>query len=77
MMKVYEIRRKNLKLLTTICGSQRIYANYIGISPAHLNQLLHGRRNIGEKTARRIEEAVKLGELWLDTPHYEKFGELQ
>jgi len=65
-MKAFETRRDNLRFLVALYPSQSALAEIIGVHPSYMNQLLHGRRNIGEKTARKIETAAGLDELWLD-----------
>lgn len=65
-MDMADIRRRNLQLLVDKYDSQQEVADIVKISPQYLNQLLSGHRNIGEKTARKIEAAMKTPRLALD-----------
>lgn len=65
-MDMADIRRRNLQLLVDKYESQQEVADIVKISPQYLSQLLSGHRNIGEKTARKIEAAVKIPRLTLD-----------
>jgi SOS-response transcriptional repressor LexA len=73
-MNMAEIRRQNLRELLGSYSTQQELADAIGISVQYLNQLLTGHRNIGEKTARKIEAAAKIPSLALDVEL--KVGEL-
>ena len=46
--------------------SQQALADAAGLSVQYLNQLLMGHRNMGEKTARKLEKALKLESGWFD-----------
>ncbi|MDG4549847.1 MAG: helix-turn-helix transcriptional regulator [Candidatus Contendobacter sp.] len=59
-------RLQNLKLLVSECHSQQSFADSVGLSVQYLNQLLMGHRNIGEKTARKLERTLRLESGWLD-----------
>lgn len=65
-MDMADIRRRNLQLLVDKYESQQEVADIVKISPQYLSQLLSGHRNIGEKTARKIEAAAKIPKLALD-----------
>lgn len=65
-MEIAEIRRQNLRKLVDAHGTQQDFSNGIGMSVQYINQLLNGHRNIGEKTARKIESAAKIPKLTLD-----------
>ena len=67
MKDVTEIRRLKLKKLELEYGSQVVLAEVIELSPARVNHLLTGQRNIGEKAARKIEQLIKKPIGWLDT----------
>ncbi len=67
MKDVTEIRRLKLKKLELEYGSQVVLAEVIELSPARVNHLLTGQRNIGEKAARKIEQIIKKPIGWLDT----------
>lgn len=66
-----EIRRTNLYKLSLDFKRQAEFANKIELSPAYLNHILTGHRNIGEKTARKIEDKLKIPFLSLDTDKVE------
>lgn len=63
------LRRAHLTDLVNEKGSQAAVADLLDVTPGYLNQLMLGRRNIGEKTARKIELAAKKPPGWLDQPH--------
>ena len=60
-----EIRLHNLRRIVSRYETHQAVASEAGLSGQYLNQLLSGHRNIGEKTARKIERALRLtpGEL--------------
>ncbi len=60
------MRRSNLQRLLLRYDPQQALADAVGLSVQYLNQLLGGHRNIGEKTARKIEKSLKLDLGWLD-----------
>lgn len=68
MKTVTDIRKKNLAKLANRYETQRIFADSLDMSPAQLNHLLCGHRNIGEKLARKIENQLRLEHLFLDKP---------
>ena len=59
-MDITEIRRANLKRLVDASSNQREFADKAGLAPAYVSQMVNGTRNIGEKTARKIEAAIGL-----------------
>lgn len=64
-MDVRDTRRENLlKLIGN--NSQRAWAASVGMQPAHVNQILKQKRNIGYKLARKIEAKLGLDDCWLD-----------
>jgi len=65
-METTTIRLNNLRRLVAGYESQQAFAEVAGLSVQYLNQLLGGHRNIGEKTARKIEVALRLEVGWLD-----------
>ena len=65
-MAIEMIRRDNLARLVSGFDSQLAFATQVGFSGQYLNQLLIGRRNIGEKAARKIEAALNLDSGALD-----------
>lgn len=66
-----EIRRSNLNLINSRFEKQVDFANALGMSPAYVNHLLTGFRNIGEKKAREIEKKLNLSHLELDADYIE------
>ena len=74
-MSLSEIRRKNLQKYCSHTGTQAEVAAQIGISASQISQLLTGRRNIGEKLARKIERALHMPLRILDdefAPHLDE-----
>jgi transcriptional regulator with XRE-family HTH domain len=71
MKTITEIRRNNLQKISETYESQREFADVIDMTPAYLNQLLTGHRAIGEKTARKIEDKLKVDKYKLDAEHNE------
>lgn len=64
-----QIRLENLKILIDQMGghgAQRKLSDVTGISSQYINNLLRGDRVIGEKTARKIEQALQLPDGWMD-----------
>ena len=67
--EIKQIRLENLKALIEQMGghgAQRKLSDVTGISSQYINNLLRGDRVIGEKTARKIEQALKLPDGWMD-----------
>lgn len=65
-MTIESVRRENLSRLVAVYESQLMFATQAGLSGQYLSQLLMGRRNIGEKTARKIEASLNLDSGALD-----------
>lgn len=65
-MNINETRVRKLKQLVTEYGSQNKLSEASGINPSYISQMVNGFRAIGEKTARGIEDSLKLKHLWLD-----------
>ncbi len=59
-------RRTNLKRLVSNYETQQEFADAALMGPQYLSQLIHGHREIGEKTARKIEAALGLECGYLD-----------
>lgn len=59
-------RRNNLRILEQQYGSQAALAEAVDVSPGYVNQMLSGHRPIGEKSARRMEEALGFDVGWFD-----------
>jgi len=70
-MKISELRRLNLATLIKKHGSQRGFADRIELAPSYISQLAVGTRNIGENTARKIEEKLNLDDGWFDKAHFQ------
>lgn len=68
-MKEMEIRLINLKKLESRYKTQVELAEAIDFSTGYLNHLMTGHRNIGEKTARKIESKLDLPRGWMDNLH--------
>lgn len=66
MKEMSEIRLTNLKRIANKYESQRELSDALDLTPAYLNHLMTGYRNIGEKTARKIEARLDLPRGWLD-----------
>jgi len=65
-MAITDIRRQNLKLLAEQHGGQAGLSRASGKSPAYINQLFSGLRNLGEASSRDIERTLALPSGWLD-----------
>lgn len=63
-----DTRRENLRLLVGQ-QSQADFARELEVEPAYISQLLTGDRNIGDRTARKLEAMRGLPEGWMDQPH--------
>ena len=68
-MESKEIRRRNLNLLCGEYETQAAFAGAIGLDSSYTNQLLGGHRNIGDKTARKLEAKLGKPNGWLDQVH--------
>jgi len=71
---VYEIRRENLKYLIQVRykGVPNQMAKQTGIAQMQLARIFlnsDNRREVGDRLARRIEEACSLEPAWMDTDH--------
>ena len=49
-------------------GSQKNLATKLDMNPSQISQWLKGFRVLGENSARKIEQALDLPDLWLDEP---------
>lgn len=65
-MEMTEIRKSNLRMLVGRYETQYAFAAAANMNVQYLNQLLTGKRNLGEKTARKIEKSMNLDAGWLD-----------
>jgi SOS-response transcriptional repressor LexA len=70
-MNTAEIRRRNLKWLVDnrFDGIQSRFGSAIDRQSDYVSRLLSGKKQLGEKLARRIESLLQLQERWLDTEH--------
>lgn len=68
---VYLFRRKNLEDLiqSESDGVKKAFAERTGLAPAHVSQMVNGTREVGEKVARRIEQAIGLPAGYMDVDH--------
>lgn len=72
MRSAKEIRRLNfVDVVARLCdGSQTKAADALGYStPSLVSRYASGAKDIGDGTARKVEEAFGLGLYWLDTDH--------
>ncbi|ALM85773.1 LexA family transcriptional regulator [Bordetella sp. N] len=72
MRSAKEIRRLNfVDVVARLCeGSQTKAADMLGYStPSLVSRYASGAKDIGDGTARKVEEAFGLGLYWLDTDH--------
>jgi hypothetical protein len=66
----HAIRRANLlTLIGDEHGGMARFARAHNMSAAHLWQIRHSERGVGERLARKIEAAAGLDNGWLDRPH--------
>lgn len=65
-MELMTLRLTNLRRVLLSYESQQALAAAAGLSVQYLNQLLMGHRNMGEKTARKLEKVLKLESGWFD-----------
>ncbi|MCC3740251.1 LexA family transcriptional regulator [Rouxiella badensis] len=69
--EIYECRRLKLKELVGRFETQRAFSEATGIDVTVVSRMLYpegksGKRNIGEKAVRQIEDALKLSRGWMD-----------
>ena len=65
-IRTQAIRRANLKRLVDCIGSQKELARILDMNPSHINTMLHGKRTITGKAARKMEKRLGLESCWLD-----------
>jgi len=72
---IYEIRRENLKALIRQHGNQEVAVRAGYPNGSFLSQMTGPQaiRQVSEKTARRVEEALALPVGWMDT-HRDEYG---
>ena len=83
MKKIEEVRRQNLLRLVAEKGGERAIYEKVGVTQGYLSQLKAGGptlsksgRNMGEKTARKWEQALGLRSGYFDSNHYMHDGTL-
>ncbi|MCG7925096.1 MAG: helix-turn-helix domain-containing protein [Candidatus Thiodiazotropha taylori] len=69
MMNIKTIRKANLLEQIDRFNSQREFSEKVGLTPAHVSQMVTGRRNMGDVVARRIESGLDLPEGYMDVQH--------
>jgi hypothetical protein len=70
MKSKMDTRRENLRHLADQWGGPTGIAKQIGwAGPSYVSQLTNGHRPITEKTARLVEEKLRLDQGWLDQEH--------
>ena len=69
---IQDTRRLRLLLLIGEFGTQKALGKRLGSwsGCSYLSQLVNGHRNIGEKTARKIERVLGLHPGWMDMKVY-------
>lgn len=80
---MFDVRREKLKKLADKAGGSASLAKQYGLNPDYLYQLVNGRRNIGEKSARNLELAMGLPSKGLEIddespsllPHHDTNGD--
>ena len=68
-MNIKTIRKANLLEQINRFSSQREFSEQVGLSAAHVSQMVTGRRNVGDVVARRIESGLDLPEGYMDVQH--------
>jgi len=66
MKNMAEIRRINFQKIVDSYSNQDELAEILGITPGYISQLVTGYRNMGEKTARKFENLLKIPTYSLD-----------
>jgi transcriptional regulator with XRE-family HTH domain len=68
-MNIKTIRKANLLEQIARFRTQREFSERVGLTPAHVSQMVTGRRNMGDVVARRIESGLDLPEGYMDIQH--------
>ncbi|ELE9750646.1 helix-turn-helix transcriptional regulator [Enterobacter kobei] len=68
---IFELRRLKLQELVARFKTQREFAEKAGLDPTVVSRMLYpagkaNKRNIGEQSARQIEEALQISRGWMD-----------
>ena len=69
---IEDVRRENLKMLTSRLGSKGILCSMMGMSGANLSHRLTGLKKFDDAEAENFTSKLGLPHGWLDTPHTEK-----
>ena len=73
MHDILETRRRNLRALVEQWGGVTTLAKKLHYSqPSYLSQMLHGKRPVSERVARKIEADLKLVHGWFDNDRLEQ-----
>lgn len=72
MRATYELRRTRILEQVANFKSISAFARQYNLDAGYLRQIKTGQRNVGEKVARDLEEAIGLPLGWLDIPHGEE-----
>lgn len=78
--KIEDHRRKRMKELVELYGSQAALADQMDVTPGYLSQVMRSGRPFSEKTARKVEELLSLPRMWLDIDElndYQNVAEVQ
>lgn len=59
-MNIKEIRKNNLLRLIRDFKTQESFADAVELDPRYISQLVRGNRNIGDRTAAKVEQALQL-----------------
>lgn len=70
-LKLREVRRLNLGVITQQPGSKSHLARLVDMSPANISHRLHGNKHFDENTAKFFCEKLHLPEGWFNEPHEE------
>lgn len=65
-----EIRRKNLEFMCADRAQQADIAAKYDCTPGYISNMINGRKDIGEKTARKLETCLGKPTYWMDTPQW-------
>ena len=67
--EIYKIRHSNLEYLLKKYESGANLGKLTEISSSYLSHVKAGRRNLGDKLARKIEINLELPSTWMDRKH--------
>lgn len=70
-LKLREVRRANLGVITQQPGSKSHLARLVDMSPANISHRLHGNKHFDEGTASFFCQKLNLPEGWFNEPHTE------